>query len=125
MYDRTLKKNCLRIFVRLQFAFFHKPNSEAQQPIGGSRPSVPILVFVGLDARCMSRCSGQVWREKPECLVLKQPVRLRRHGRLGWFVAGLPHPRLRVRFRPKSVDFHDAENRQRPCRMIMRHVKDP
>ncbi|GFW96961.1 uncharacterized protein TNCV_4801741 [Trichonephila clavipes] len=25
----------------------------------------------------------------------------------------------------KSVDFHDAQNRQRPCRMIIRHVKDP
>ncbi|GFX42615.1 hypothetical protein TNCV_261501 [Trichonephila clavipes] len=24
-----------------------------------------------------------------------------------------------------SVDFHDAENRQRLCRMIIRHVKDP
>ncbi|GFV72582.1 hypothetical protein TNCV_3066511 [Trichonephila clavipes] len=24
---------------------------------------------------------------------------------------------------PKSVKFHDAENRQRPCRMIIRHVK--
>ncbi|GFV48395.1 hypothetical protein TNCV_3026651 [Trichonephila clavipes] len=22
------------------------------------------------------------------------------------------------------MDFHDAENRQRPCRMIMRHVKN-
>ncbi|GFT47078.1 hypothetical protein TNCV_3747341 [Trichonephila clavipes] len=32
---------------------------------------------------------------------------------------------LRVRPRPKSVDFHNAENRQRPCRMIIRHVKDP
>ncbi|GFX09685.1 hypothetical protein TNCV_652861 [Trichonephila clavipes] len=27
--------------------------------------------------------------------------------------------------RPKSVDFHDAENLQRLCRVIIRHVKDP
>ncbi|GFY33479.1 hypothetical protein TNCV_2227481 [Trichonephila clavipes] len=32
--------------------------------------------------------------------------------------------RLRVRFRPKSVDFHNAENRQRPCRRVIRHGKD-
>ncbi|GFT55536.1 hypothetical protein TNCV_3320511 [Trichonephila clavipes] len=38
-------------------------------------------------------------------------------GWRGWFVAGL---RLRVRTQPKSVDFHDAENRQRPYRMIIR-----
>ncbi|GFW27149.1 hypothetical protein TNCV_93751 [Trichonephila clavipes] len=43
----------------------------------------------------------------------------------GWFVAGFQHPRLRVRTRLKSVDFHDAKNRQRPCRRIIRHVKDP
>ncbi|GFV38619.1 hypothetical protein TNCV_132581 [Trichonephila clavipes] len=29
----------------------------------------------------------------------------------GWFVAALLHLRLRVRPLPKSVDFHDAENR--------------
>ncbi|GFY07251.1 hypothetical protein TNCV_1586061 [Trichonephila clavipes] len=33
-----------------------------------------------------------------------------------WFVIGLLHLRLRVR--PKSVLFHYAENRRRPCRMI-------
>ncbi|GFT98771.1 hypothetical protein TNCV_3792161 [Trichonephila clavipes] len=43
----------------------------------------------------------------------------------GWFVVGLLYRRLRVRPQPKSVDFHDAGNRQRPCRMIIRHVKDP
>ncbi|GFU36265.1 hypothetical protein TNCV_559071 [Trichonephila clavipes] len=43
----------------------------------------------------------------------------------GWVVAGLLHPRLRVRPRPKSVDFHDAENRLQPCRTIIWHVKDP
>ncbi|GFW25192.1 hypothetical protein TNCV_2262501 [Trichonephila clavipes] len=45
----------------------------------------------------------------------------------GWFVAGLLHPRLRVRLRSKPVDFPDAENRQRPCRMIIRKIdaKDP
>ncbi|GFX30486.1 hypothetical protein TNCV_3461371 [Trichonephila clavipes] len=43
----------------------------------------------------------------------------------GWFVAGLLHLRLRIQLRPKSVDFHEAENRQWPCRMVMRHVKDP
>ncbi|GFV72982.1 hypothetical protein TNCV_1734501 [Trichonephila clavipes] len=46
-------------------------------------------------------------------------------GWRNWFVAGLLPLRLRVRPQPKSVDFHDAENRQRPCRMIMRHVKNP
>ncbi|GFV35231.1 hypothetical protein TNCV_620271 [Trichonephila clavipes] len=29
-----------------------------------------------------------------------------------------------VRPRPKPVDFHDVENRQWPCRMIIRHGKD-
>ncbi|GFV91200.1 hypothetical protein TNCV_897211 [Trichonephila clavipes] len=46
----------------------------------------------------------------------------------GWragFAAGLLHPRLRVRLWPKSVDFRDAENQQRSCRTIIRHVKDP
>ncbi|GFW19790.1 uncharacterized protein TNCV_3560931 [Trichonephila clavipes] len=46
-------------------------------------------------------------------------------GRRGWFVVGLVRPRVRVRPRHKSVDFHDAEYRQRPCCMVMRHVKDP
>ncbi|GFX93976.1 hypothetical protein TNCV_3413471 [Trichonephila clavipes] len=46
-------------------------------------------------------------------------------GRRGWFVPGFICLWLRVRPRPKSVDFHDAENRQRKCRMVMRHVKDP
>ncbi|GFV58524.1 hypothetical protein TNCV_4933091, partial [Trichonephila clavipes] len=46
-------------------------------------------------------------------------------GLCGLFVAALLHIRLRVRPKPKSVDYHDAENRQRPCRMIIRHVKDP
>ncbi|GFW25615.1 transposable element Tcb2 transposase [Trichonephila clavipes] len=46
-------------------------------------------------------------------------------GWRSWFIDGLLHLRLRVRPRPKSVDFHDAENRQRPCRMIMQHVKEP
>ncbi|GFT54922.1 hypothetical protein TNCV_4888741 [Trichonephila clavipes] len=31
---------------------------------------------------------------------------------------------LRVQPWPKSMDSHDVDNRQRPCRMIMRHVKD-
>ncbi|GFU30985.1 hypothetical protein TNCV_3953231 [Trichonephila clavipes] len=39
-----------------------------------------------------------------------------RAGWRGWFVTGLLYPGLRVRPRPKSVDFHDAENRQWPCR---------
>ncbi|GFU45162.1 hypothetical protein TNCV_4236051 [Trichonephila clavipes] len=36
-----------------------------------------------------------------------------RTSRLGhsWLGAGLVHPTLRSRLRPKSVDFHDAENR--------------
>ncbi|GFU83659.1 hypothetical protein TNCV_1411971 [Trichonephila clavipes] len=45
-------------------------------------------------------------------------------GWRGWFITVLLNLRFRVRPRPKSVDFHDAENRQRPCRMIMRHVKN-
>ncbi|GFW42522.1 hypothetical protein TNCV_4257171 [Trichonephila clavipes] len=28
-------------------------------------------------------------------------------------------------FQSMPVDFHDANNRQSPCRMIMRHVKNP
>ncbi|GFU44162.1 hypothetical protein TNCV_3383361 [Trichonephila clavipes] len=27
-------------------------------------------------------------------------------------------------YQPKLADFHDAKSRQRPCRMIMQHVKD-
>ncbi|GFW50560.1 hypothetical protein TNCV_2888631 [Trichonephila clavipes] len=42
----------------------------------------------------------------------------------GWFVDGLLQPRVRVRPRSKSVDFHDAENRQRSCRTIVWHVKE-
>ncbi|GFU88371.1 hypothetical protein TNCV_3744861 [Trichonephila clavipes] len=45
-------------------------------------------------------------------------------GWRSWFVAGLLHPWFRVQPRLKSVYFHDAENRQRPCRMIMRHIKN-
>ncbi|GFU28149.1 hypothetical protein TNCV_3347811 [Trichonephila clavipes] len=41
-----------------------------------------------------------------------------------WFVAGHIRPSLQVEPRPMSVDFHDAEYRQRPYRMNMRHVKD-
>ncbi|GFX03758.1 hypothetical protein TNCV_2113301 [Trichonephila clavipes] len=41
------------------------------------------------------------------------------------FIAGLLHPMLWARLRPKLMDFHDAENRQWPCRMIVRHGKDP
>ncbi|GFX38519.1 hypothetical protein TNCV_2344901 [Trichonephila clavipes] len=43
-------------------------------------------------------------------------------GWRGWIVAVPPHLRLRVRPRSKSVDFHYGENRQRPCRMVIRHV---
>ncbi|GFU12109.1 hypothetical protein TNCV_1781271 [Trichonephila clavipes] len=42
-----------------------------------------------------------------------------------WFVAGLLLLRLRVRPRPNSVVFHNAENRQRACRMIMPHGLAP
>ncbi|GFW04315.1 transposable element Tcb2 transposase [Trichonephila clavipes] len=45
-------------------------------------------------------------------------------GWRSWFVASLERLRLRVRFRPKSDDFYDAENQQQPCRLIMQHVKD-
>ncbi|GFW21533.1 hypothetical protein TNCV_1533561 [Trichonephila clavipes] len=46
-------------------------------------------------------------------------------GWRGWFVEGLLPPKLRVQPRPKLVDFHDAENRQRSCRKTIRHLKDP
>ncbi|GFX16006.1 hypothetical protein TNCV_4702651 [Trichonephila clavipes] len=42
-----------------------------------------------------------------------------------WSGTGLVRPSLWVRPRQKLVDFHDAKNRQRPCRMIIRDVKDP
>ncbi|GFY32965.1 hypothetical protein TNCV_2877141 [Trichonephila clavipes] len=41
-------------------------------------------------------------------------------GWRGWFVTDLLRLRFRVRPRLKLVDFRDAENRQRPCRMNMR-----
>ncbi|GFT25560.1 hypothetical protein TNCV_1964991 [Trichonephila clavipes] len=40
-------------------------------------------------------------------------------GWRGWFVTGPLHPSLRVRQRSKSVDFHGAEHRQQPCRIII------
>ncbi|GFY16508.1 hypothetical protein TNCV_735371 [Trichonephila clavipes] len=46
-------------------------------------------------------------------------------GWRGWLVSGLLYPRLRARPRLKSVDFHDVENRQWPCRLIIRHEKHP
>ncbi|GFV07251.1 hypothetical protein TNCV_1312491 [Trichonephila clavipes] len=46
-------------------------------------------------------------------------------GWRGWFVNGLLHPRLQIRPWSESVDFLDAENQQRPCRMNMRYVEDP
>ncbi|GFW51303.1 hypothetical protein TNCV_3254321 [Trichonephila clavipes] len=46
-------------------------------------------------------------------------------GWRSWFVTGLMHPRLRVRPRPKSKDFHDAENRQRPCHYLGYGASDP
>ncbi|GFV45183.1 hypothetical protein TNCV_35911 [Trichonephila clavipes] len=46
-------------------------------------------------------------------------------GSRSWLSAGLIFSSLRVRSRPKSVDFHEAKNRQCPCCMIMRHVKNP
>ncbi|GFX85409.1 hypothetical protein TNCV_3715831 [Trichonephila clavipes] len=52
-------------------------------------------------------------------MVLVLPAGLR-----SWFVAGLLYLRLRVRTRHKSVDFPNAENRQGPYRMIIRHEKD-
>ncbi|GFV12721.1 uncharacterized protein TNCV_1366911 [Trichonephila clavipes] len=48
--------------------------------------------------------------------------RPRLDGCRSWLVAYLVRLRLRVRPWPKSVDFHDAENRQRPCRMNMRFL---
>ncbi|GFY28343.1 hypothetical protein TNCV_4396751 [Trichonephila clavipes] len=59
------------------------------------------------------------------CYKTRAKPILKPTGWRGWFVTGLLYPRLRVRPRPKSVDFHDAENRQRPCRKRIGHVKDP
>ncbi|GFV28205.1 hypothetical protein TNCV_678931 [Trichonephila clavipes] len=58
------------------------------------------------------------------CEILRWPAYYP-PGWRGWFVAGLLHSRLQVRPRPKSEDFPDAEKRQQPYRMIMRHEKDP
>ncbi|GFV02425.1 hypothetical protein TNCV_1023531 [Trichonephila clavipes] len=44
-------------------------------------------------------------------------------GWCGWFVTGLLPLKLPVQPRPKSVDFPDAENRQRSCRMIIQHLR--
>ncbi|GFX99120.1 hypothetical protein TNCV_2493011 [Trichonephila clavipes] len=41
-------------------------------------------------------------------------------GWRSWFVSGLLYPRLRLRARPKLVDFPEAVNRQRPCYIIIR-----
>ncbi|GFU68128.1 hypothetical protein TNCV_247921 [Trichonephila clavipes] len=46
-------------------------------------------------------------------------------GLCSWFVTGVVRLRLQARHRTKSVEFHDVEIRQRPCRMIMRYLKDP
>ncbi|GFV02813.1 hypothetical protein TNCV_2304461 [Trichonephila clavipes] len=46
-------------------------------------------------------------------------------GWRGWFVISLLPLRLWVRPQPKLGNFHHAENRQWPCRMIKEHVKDP
>ncbi|GFV56117.1 retrovirus-related Pol polyprotein from transposon 17.6 [Trichonephila clavipes] len=51
-----------------------------------------------------------------EVISLNEPV-----GWRGWFVTGLLHLKLRVQPQPKSVEFLDAENRQRSCRMIIWH----
>ncbi|GFX29865.1 hypothetical protein TNCV_4749941 [Trichonephila clavipes] len=46
-------------------------------------------------------------------------------GWRSWLVAGLMYPRLRVHAWTKSAGFSAAGNRQRQCRMIIRHEKDP
>ncbi|GFS95823.1 transposable element Tcb1 transposase [Trichonephila clavipes] len=53
--------------------------------------------------------------------MLSHTLREKTAGRRGWFL----HLRLRVRPRPKSVNYHDAENSKGLCRMIIPHVKDP
>ncbi|GFW48533.1 hypothetical protein TNCV_1110921 [Trichonephila clavipes] len=42
-------------------------------------------------------------------------------GWFDWFVTAFVRLRLRVRARSRSGNFHDAENRQHPCRM--RHIE--
>ncbi|GFV40115.1 hypothetical protein TNCV_31741 [Trichonephila clavipes] len=54
----------------------------------------------------------------------KWRLELKPVGWRSWFFAGLVSPWLRVQHRPKLVDFHDAENGQGPCCMIMLRVKD-
>ncbi|GFS66234.1 hypothetical protein TNCV_3855661 [Trichonephila clavipes] len=44
-------------------------------------------------------------------------------GWCSWFVTGLLYPRFQTRPRYRSVDFPDAKNQQRPCRMIIRQGK--
>ncbi|GFV43165.1 hypothetical protein TNCV_1574111 [Trichonephila clavipes] len=63
--------------------------------------------------------------EVSKCNVDIQSINISSSGWRTWFVTVLVHLRLRVRMRPKSVWFHDAEHRQRPCRMIIGHVNVP
>ncbi|GFY36620.1 uncharacterized protein TNCV_28241 [Trichonephila clavipes] len=65
------------------------------------------------------------FRNRKVYLMILEHFSMMTGGWRGWFVAGVPPPRLQVRPRPKSVDFRDAENQQRPCRMIIWHVEDP
>ncbi|GFW92762.1 uncharacterized protein TNCV_1735551 [Trichonephila clavipes] len=64
-------------------------------------------------------------RARLEDMPTAPPLKIRPAGWRGRFVTGLLRLWFRVRPRPKSVGFHDAENRQRPCRMIAWHVKAP
>ncbi|GFU42213.1 hypothetical protein TNCV_4554041 [Trichonephila clavipes] len=70
----------------------------------------------------MIQVVGEVFLEqiKNQNVLSRKPA-----GWRSWFAAGLVLLRLRVRPRPKLVDFHDAENRSCPCLMIIGHVKEP
>ncbi|GFW01116.1 hypothetical protein TNCV_1763541 [Trichonephila clavipes] len=50
---------------------------------------------------------------------------LQQAGWVAWLVYRWPFAPKFAGSTPAAVDFHDAENQQWPCHMIIRHVKDP
>ncbi|GFT53474.1 hypothetical protein TNCV_3324601 [Trichonephila clavipes] len=86
-----------------------------------SLPSLASALLASLDSSYIRLVGGRkVPRGVKGCRVSEASA--------GWrsrFVTDLVFLMLRVRPCPKSVGFHDAENRHRPYHMIIRHVKDP
>ncbi|GFU69740.1 hypothetical protein TNCV_1221281 [Trichonephila clavipes] len=76
---------------------------QTSMPSPSFKPS-PYGASVGVN----NHYTGLGGRNEPNCTVICMLA-----GWRSWFVAGLVRPKLRVRPRPKSVDFHNAENRQR------------